>query len=257
MRNKIKKFLTICLAMVTLATLANPPILAEASVDETLTGTQADIQLNREVTIDWEKNGDKIQYYFTPTEKKQYVFTVTDYKDGKIADVCSICGHVGKTQVISHPKKLGLNKSKFVYDGKTKTPSVVVTGANGKAISSSNYTVSYAKGRINAGTYNVKVTFKGNYTGTMTTKFEVTKASQKLKITAPKKTMKVGSKAKIKISTNKNHGKVSYKVSNSKIATVKNGTIKAMKKGTVKLTVTLKETKNYKKKSTTFTIKVK
>ena len=170
---------------------------------------------------------------------------------------CTSCGHVETIQVISHPKQLRLNKNKFVYDGKTKTPSIVVTDANGKVISPSNYDVSYGSGRKDAGTYNVKVTFKGNYTGTMTAKFEITKASQKLKITAPKKTIKIGSNVKIKISTNKNHGKVTYRLSNSKIAKVKNGKIKAIKKGKVKLTVTLKGTKNYNENKVTLTIKVK
>lgn len=188
-------------------------------------------------------------------EKK--VIKATTSKDGKVVNECSNCGHVETIQVISHPKQLRLSKNNYVYDGKVKTPSIVVVDANGKTISSSNYVVSYDKGRKDAGTYNVKVTFKGNYTGTMTTKFQIAKASQELKITAPKKSMKVGSSVKVKISTNKNHGKVTYKVSNSKIATVKNGKIKAIKKGKVKLTVTLKGTKNYKEKKVTLTIKVK
>ena len=54
----------------------------------------------------------------------------------------------------------------------------------------------------------MKVTFKGNYTGSLTTKFTIAKANQSLKIKSPKKKMKVGAKAKIKIKANKGHGKV-------------------------------------------------
>ena len=178
-------------------------------------------------------------------------------KDGKIIDKCSRCGDVKAAQIISHPTKVVLNNSNFVYDGKVKTPTVTVTSADGKTVDSANYDISYANGRKDAGTYDVKVTFKGNYTGSLTTKFTIAKANQSLKIKLPKKKMKVGAKAKIKITANKGHGKVTYKVSNKKIAKIKNGKLVALKKGKVKLTVTLKATKNYKQKKVTIIIKVK
>ena len=178
-------------------------------------------------------------------------------KDGKIIDKCSRCGDVKAAQIISHPIKVVLNNSNFVYDGKVKTPTVTVTSADGKTVDSANYDISYANGRKDAGTYDVKVTFKGNYTGSLTTKFTIAKANQSLKIKSPKKKMKVGAKAKIKIKANKGHGKVTYKVSNKKIAKIKKGKLVALKKGKVKLTVTLKATKNYKQKKVTITIKVK
>ena len=178
-------------------------------------------------------------------------------KDGKIIDKCSRCGDVKVAQIISHPTNVVLNNSNFVYDGKVKTPTVTVTSADGKTIDSANYDISYANGRKDAGTYDVKVTFKGNYTGSLTTKFTIAKANQSLKIKSPKKKMKVGAKAKIKIKANKGHGKVTYKVSNKKIAKIKKGKLVAVKKGKVKLTVTLKATKNYKQKKVTITIKVK
>ena len=178
-------------------------------------------------------------------------------KDGKIIDKCSRCGDVKVAQIISHPTKVVLNNSNFVYDGKVKTPTVTVTSADGKTVDSANYDISYANGRKDAGTYDVKVSFKGNYTGSLTTKFTIAKANQSLKIKSPKKKMKVGAKAKIKIKANKGHGKVTYKVSNKKIAKIKKGKLVALKKGKVKLTVTLKATKNYKQKKVTITIKVK
>ena len=178
-------------------------------------------------------------------------------KDGKIIDKCSRCGDVKAAQIISHPTKVVLNNSNFVYDGKVKTPTVTVTSADGKTVDSANYDISYANGRKDAGTYDVKVTFKGNYTGSLTTKFTIAKANQSLKIKSPKKKMKVGAKAKIKIKANKGHGKVTYKVSNKKIAKIKKGKLVALKKGKVKLTVTLKATKNYKQKKVTIIIKVK
>lgn len=110
-------------------------------------------------------------------------------KDGKIIDKCSRCGDVKVAQIISHPTKVVLNNSNFVYDGKVKTPTVTVTSADGKTVDSANYDISYANGRKDAGTYDVKVTFKGNYTGSLTTKFTIAKANQSLKIKSPKKKM--------------------------------------------------------------------
>ena len=174
-------------------------------------------------------------------------------KDGKIIDKCSRCGDVKVAQIISHPTKVVLNNSNFVYDGKVKTPTVTVTSADGKTVDSAISIWNIIISR----TYDVKVTFKGNYTGSLTTKFTIAKANQSLKIKSPKKKMKVGAKAKIKIKANKGHGKVTYKVSNKKIAKIKKGKLVALKKGKVKLTVTLKATKNYKQKKVTITIKVK
>lgn len=71
------------------------------------------------------------------------------------------------------PKTITLSKTSYVHDGKTKKPTVKVVGSNGKTINSSNYTVSYASGRKNVGKYAVKITFKGNYSGTKTLYFTI------------------------------------------------------------------------------------
>lgn len=55
----------------------------------------------------------------------------------------------------------------------TKKPSVTVKGSDGKTIRSSNYSVSYPSGRKNVGSYKVKVTFKGNYSGTVSKTFTI------------------------------------------------------------------------------------
>lgn len=58
-----------------------------------------------------------------------------------------------------------LSNSSYTYDGKVKTPIVTVKDSNGKVISKSNYTIAYQIGRKNVGKYAVKITFKGNYSG--------------------------------------------------------------------------------------------
>lgn len=67
-----------------------------------------------------------------------------------------------------------LSSTSYSYDGKTKTPSVTVKGAGGKTlVKDRDYTVSYSSGRVNAGTYKVTVTGKGNYQGTVTKSFTI------------------------------------------------------------------------------------
>lgn len=93
-------------------------------------------------------------------------------QNGKKVYSCTICGRE-KNVVIYRPSKITLSKSTFVYNGKAKKPTVKVVDSNGKTISASNYTVSYAKGRTNVGKYSVKITFKGNYIGSKTLYFTI------------------------------------------------------------------------------------
>lgn len=67
-----------------------------------------------------------------------------------------------------------LSKTSYTYDGKVKTPSVTVKNGNGKTLKkNTDYTVTYPKGRKAVGTYTVKVTFKGNYSGTVKKTFTI------------------------------------------------------------------------------------
>ncbi|MGN0356120.1 MAG: hypothetical protein ACI4EI_13755 [Muricoprocola sp.] len=97
---------------------------------------------------------------------KTYVTKATTGSNGSIIKKCS-CGEVQSNKTIYYPRTISLSTTDYHYDGKKKTPKVTVKGSDGKTISSSNYTVSYDSGRKNVGKYSVKITFKGNYTGTV------------------------------------------------------------------------------------------
>lgn len=56
-----------------------------------------------------------------------------------------------------------LSAQSYRYNGKRKTPKVIVTDAYGKKISKKYYSVQYQKGRKKVGKYKVTVTFKGKY----------------------------------------------------------------------------------------------
>ncbi len=82
-----------------------------------------------------------------------------------------------------------LSKTSYSYDGKVKTPTVTVKNAAGRTLKEgTDYTVTYASGRKNPGTYKVTVEMKGVYTGTKTLSFKI---SGKASVTTQPKTQKV------------------------------------------------------------------
>ena len=95
-------------------------------------------------------------------------------KDGKIVKTCTVCKKTLSTIVIPKASSIKLSTTSYTYDGKVKTPSVIVKDSKGKTlVRNKDYTVSYASGRKYVGQYAVKITFKGNYTGTKTVYFTI------------------------------------------------------------------------------------
>ncbi len=138
------------------------------------------------------------------------------------------------------------NVADVTYSGKLKIPSVKVTHAGTTLKKNADYTVSYSNNR-NAGTASIKITGKRNYSGTITKTFKINKAT-------PKFTGYVGytrtpSRPDFKINTKCNsNATLTYKSSDTSIATVSaNGTV-SLKGGTgiAYITVTSPETQNYK-----------
>ena len=86
--------------------------------------------------------------------------------------------------------KISLSAKSYTYDGKVKTPSVVVKNAKGTTLTKgTHYTVTYSGNRQSAGSYNVKVTMKGNYSGSKTLTFKINPIKiEKCKITLSAKT---------------------------------------------------------------------
>ncbi|MCH5314369.1 MAG: leucine-rich repeat domain-containing protein [Eubacterium sp.] len=118
--------------------------------------------------------------YKTTTSK------ATTKKNGSIVKKCSVCGTTIKTTVY-HLKTITLSKTSYTYNGKAQKPTVTVKNSKGKKISASNYTVKYASGRKKVGKYSVKITFKGNYSGSKTLYFTIKpKATSVSSISTPK-----------------------------------------------------------------------
>ncbi|MBQ9531982.1 MAG: fibronectin type III domain-containing protein [Eubacterium sp.] len=103
---------------------------------------------------------------------KNILTKATVSQNGYIVAKCD-CGDIKNETVIYRPETIKLSKVEYVYNGKVKKPTVTVKDSKGKTISPENYTVSYANGRKNVGTYTVKITFKGNYKGTKNLNFMI------------------------------------------------------------------------------------
>ena len=109
----------------------------------------------------------------------------TTKKSGSKVTKCSVCGKQKSKSTIYYPKTITLSTTSYTYNGKAKKPSVTVKNSKGNKISSSNYTVTYPKGRKNVGKYTVTIKFKGNYSGTVKKTFTIKpKATSVSKLTA-------------------------------------------------------------------------
>lgn len=65
-----------------------------------------------------------------------------------------------------------LAKTVYTWNGKAQKPAVTVKDGKTK-LASSNYTVTYASGCKNVGTYKVNVKLKGNYSGSKAVSFRI------------------------------------------------------------------------------------
>jgi len=93
---------------------------------------------------------------------------------GEIVTRCKDCKTVKSTTTIRMPKTFTLSKTTYDYSGNVCTPAVTVKDSAGAVLKEGiDYTVSYASGRVNPGTYNVTVTMTGNYSGSKTLSFEI------------------------------------------------------------------------------------
>lgn len=97
--------------------------------------------------------------------------------DGTMSKHCKRSGCTSKKsqQSINKIASVNLSATKYLYDGKAHTPSVTVKDSKGKVlVKGTDYTVTYPSGMINAGTYKVKVAFKGKYSTVVEKSFSIT-----------------------------------------------------------------------------------
>ena len=150
---------------------------------------------------------------------------------------CTVCKKVLETAEIPALSRISISKasvtlstSTYAYDGKAKTPSVTVK-VNGKTLKKdTDYTVSYSN-NTKVGTATLKITGKGNYTGSVSKTYSIknnfkkatvsgisTKAftgkniTQSITVKYNGKTLKNGTDYTVSYSSNKNIGTATVKI---------------------------------------------
>ena len=112
--------------------------------------------------------------------------------NGYVSDECTVCGDVESKSVIYGVKSITLGSTTYSYTGKSQKPSVTVKDSKGKTVPASSYTVSYSKDTKSVGKHSVKITLKGNYTGSKTLYYTIIPKNTSLsKLTAGKKSFTV------------------------------------------------------------------
>ena len=131
-------------------------------------------------------------------EKSRAFTKATTSKDGKrtATYACSRTGckatYTKTLQTYYKTSNIKLNKTAYTYNGKVQKPSVTVKDSKGKALKSTDYKIDYPKGMKNVGKYTVKVTLKGNYSGSKSMTYNINpKGTGVSKVTAAKKGFKV------------------------------------------------------------------
>lgn len=121
------------------------------------------------------------------------VTKATFSEDGKVEEVCSVCGEKISETVIAKVENVELAKISYEYDGNVKNPNVVVKDGKGNdLVKDADYTVKYADDRKSVGNYGVEIILQGNYTGTKTLYFTVNpKGTSLSSVKAGKKKMTV------------------------------------------------------------------
>ena len=165
-----------------------------------------------------------------------------------------------KTRISTCSIQLG--RTSYPYTGSAKRPSVIVRNGKQTLQKDQDYTVSYSTNR-NAGKASIRISGKGAYTGTVTRRFTIQKASQPVRVSVSCKRYKARSlqkKAKsftIKVRNAK--GRVTYR-SNTRYVSISHGKVKVKKgipRGTYKITVKAAGNGNYKPASKTVRIEVR
>ena len=104
----------------------------------------------------------------------------TTSADGSKVVGCSKCIEK-KLAVIKRIGNVSLSQTSYTYDGSAKKPVVTVTDRDGATIASSNYDVSY-QNNVNAGTATAVVTFKNEYSGSVSRQFTISAGNDKPQI---------------------------------------------------------------------------
>lgn len=152
---------------------------------------------------------------------------------------------------------VNLSQDSYIFDGKSKQPTVTVKYNSTTLIRGTDYTISYSD-NTNAGVATVVIRGTGNYSGTCKKTFTIAQASPTLKFAVSSVSKKVTDSAfinKLSITTD---GTIRYSSSNSSVAIVNSSTgqVTIKGEGTATITASAAAGKNYKAGKVSFTLTV-
>ena len=189
-----------------------------------------------------------------------YSVTITgtgDYTGAKTASFnvapCDISTH-------DYNSNLNIKVEDLTYTGKKQSPSVTVTYYGTKLQKDTDYTLTGDTSATNEGLYTITITGKGNFTGTTHQLYFINEPVRDLQfiwLEPDTFTKTLGDKAFSLKASVEGDGKLTYKSSNTKVATVSKAG-KVTVKGVGKATITIKasQTINYEADETTATVTV-
>ncbi len=189
---------------------------------------------------------------------------VPDKPDTDTSDTADTADSAEQTNTIDISVcSLRMGSSGFTYTGTQKRPYVLLRYNNHILQKDKDYTIEYLN-NVNAGTAEIRISGKGNYSGTVTRTFTISKANQRF--TCLPHNRRYRAKALMtdsitfEITTKRAKGMVSYQSSDSRYITVSNGTARISRNtpaGTYQITVTAAGDENYKAASSTITISIR
>lgn len=134
---------------------------------------------------------------------------------------------------------MNLSSSIFTYDGKVNIPKITVT-CKGKTLKeNTDYTVTYSnKSSKDAGRYTIKIEGIGEYKGSVTKSYRIVPQAKSIKIDKTAVDICVGENSMLKATTDPTGAVagVVWTSSNTKVATVTNGVVTGISKGTATIT---------------------
>lgn len=115
------------------------------------------------------------------------VTPATTKSNGSIEEVCAKCGEK-KSQTIHQISSVNLSKTSYTYNGKLRKPAISIIDTQGSSLmNGKDYRVSYPDITAQAGIYQVKIDFIGNYYGSVNKQFKVLPKSISFTKVTPKK----------------------------------------------------------------------
>ena len=206
----------------------------------------AAVYTGKTVTLKATSNDKDAKATFTSSNTKVATVSSTGVVKGVKAGTATITASYGNAKAtckvtVKAPSVKFAKKTATVYKGKTTTLKATVTGVDAPKVTFTSSNPKVAAVNKTTG----KVTAKAKGSAVITAKCGDVKVTCKVTVKNPTLTLnktsasvKVGKTTKVTAKATPS-GKVTYKSGNKKIATVSsNGTIKGIKKGTAKITVT-------------------